>query len=607
MVDPALVAQLKQIDWSKPDTSAGERRSWLVRCRIPFGAPGEAAAKVSEIERSALALPAVPDDRPNANRAKSVVAALALAAIGAPPADGDTFTRDMTPATPAPSAQADTVMIAGIASSTSVDFYGTEMSLAALKQMAAQMGGDGLPYLPIHNHGWAGAPVEWDEVIGRTAYAEVIPVQSVAAPSVGGEQAYVLRVTTRLYADEPLAQALLRRLERGEPIGQSVGGWFTNLQITENGDGEIERVVVLGIELDHLAVTRAPANPDSNDITSLRSRLGEAITAARDLQPAPFVRHIASVNRAARSVVCDKVQVRDLLGCKSIEALLDTAPASRPAFARHIIGIEDGGDFWTIKFSKQADLDGVLAKMQAEDNAEDGKTPEPAAVAGTVAPEGIDEGGAVEFSNGNRSATPAAVAPPAIQAGAPAIDSPDSARYSASSGLADAQRSAPTPTTTTKTVEKERALENFKLSDEDVARIAVALRSVVAPAASAQGAPAAAVPATAPVDWEARAKAAEGTLARGERVGRSVPMGPLTIGNSPQARSNMNGLITRSRTDAPALAATIEACLPSMMDERGKDPKNVGPDELKDNLRSVLEAAELDGLITNPFARAAWQ
>ena len=83
----------------------------------------------------------------------------------------------------------------------------------------------------------------------------------------------MLRVTTELYDDEDLSASLLRRLERGEPIGQSIGGWFTELQVVQNSDGEVERVIVQGVELDHLAVTRAPANPDSIGLVSLRSKL----------------------------------------------------------------------------------------------------------------------------------------------------------------------------------------------------------------------------------------------------------------------------------------------------------------------------------------------
>lgn len=164
-------------------------------------------------------------------------------------------------------------VVEGIASSTSVDFYGTEMSSEALTNMAKQMT-RGIPLLPRHQSLTGGGTAEWDEVIGRTVGAELMP-QSVDAPAEASEPQYVLKSTSVLYKEEPLAQALMRRLSRGEPIGQSIGGWFTDIRVLQDEEGEISRVIVDEVELDHLAITRAPANPDSKGLYTLRSRAEE--------------------------------------------------------------------------------------------------------------------------------------------------------------------------------------------------------------------------------------------------------------------------------------------------------------------------------------------
>jgi phage head maturation protease len=154
-------------------------------------------------------------------------------------------------------------IIYGVASSTSKDWHGTEMSRSALSQMANQFN-KGVPYLPSHGED------EWDEIIGRTIGAEVMPSKLAKNPE--GGSGYDLRVTVQLYEDEEKANKLMKRLSRGELIGMSVGGWFTELDMIENKEtSEVEQVIVRGVELDHLATTRRPSNPDSW-ITEVRSK-----------------------------------------------------------------------------------------------------------------------------------------------------------------------------------------------------------------------------------------------------------------------------------------------------------------------------------------------
>ena len=128
-------------------------------------------------------------------------------------------------------------VIEGTASSTSVDSYGTEMSREALLRMQAQMD-KGIPLLPRHNNG-PGRPVEWDEVIGLTVRADVERSEVVGAAD-GTEPQYVLRVTSELYDDDDTANKLLKRLELGQTVGQSIGGWFLSVRVITNADDEIE-------------------------------------------------------------------------------------------------------------------------------------------------------------------------------------------------------------------------------------------------------------------------------------------------------------------------------------------------------------------------------
>ena len=173
-------------------------------------------------------------------------------------------------------------MIEGVASSTSVDHYGTEMTYTALLSMQEQFMG-GVPILPRHQSILSEGMAEWDEVIGRSEDAEIRmmnPDQMKNAYDYG-ERQYILSVKSKLYGDDPKARELVRRLDRGEPIGQSIGGWFNKMEVVENAEGEIVRVMVEELSLDHLAITRAPANPDSYGLASIRSLASQPVESFR--------------------------------------------------------------------------------------------------------------------------------------------------------------------------------------------------------------------------------------------------------------------------------------------------------------------------------------
>ena len=176
-------------------------------------------------------------------------------------------------------------IIEGIASSTSIDSHGTEMARSALQKMARQIK-SGIPILPSHASHNADGIGEWDEVIGRTMASDILPERNIKNAADKSEQQYLLKVRSVLYADEPKTQALLRRLERGEPIGQSIGGWFENVDVIEN-EGSIQRVIVNDVTLDHIAITRAPSNPDSINLMTLsvRNALEDSVIKFRDAIP----------------------------------------------------------------------------------------------------------------------------------------------------------------------------------------------------------------------------------------------------------------------------------------------------------------------------------
>ena len=104
-----------------------------------------------------------------------------------------------------------------------------------------------------------------------------------------------------------------------------------------------------------------------------------------------------------------------------------------------------------------------------------------------------------------------------------------------------------------------------------------------------------------------RAKAAEEALAaanrRPVRVGRSVVP---SLPSGPQARGAADGLVERSRTGSPTVAAVAERTMATITDS-DMPGTTVTRGQLEGALRSLLTAAEADGIITDPNHRATWQ
>lgn len=234
--------------------------------------------------------------------------------------------RVRTPAQPAqraegdgPDGQTERGVIEGIASSTSVDWYGTRMDLQALVAMQAQFQ-KGVDYFPRH-HSYSSA-VEWSEVIGRTIDARIERAE-VKEPKNPAEVQHLLHVTTQLDVSEELSQKLLRRIEAGKGPGQSIGGWFTELQVTYSDDDEykVEDIVILDVELDHLAAVRSPANPDAEKTyKALAAGLGEQVQ--RGL-PSPAGVQVEEIADGFRLSVDDEPAIQ------AIEVAADLQPEGR--------------------------------------------------------------------------------------------------------------------------------------------------------------------------------------------------------------------------------------------------------------------------------------
>lgn len=250
-----LVELLDGIDPSKPHSrNALGQRQWIVRCRVPVVLDAEFGSRHEQrILKAAEGAPA--------QRAEGE---------GATNTDG----------------KKEDVII-GPSSSTSQDWYGTRMTRECLEDMAAQFKA-GVDYLPRHHSFWES--VEWYEQIGATFDAEL--VRSTVKNPPEGESAteqWILLTHTKLWLSMEIAQRLVDRCIEGHPPGQSIGGWFREIQVTYDDDGYVVYPInVMRVELDHLAAVRSPANPDADKVwLALSTKLETASASLRSTDPAP--------------------------------------------------------------------------------------------------------------------------------------------------------------------------------------------------------------------------------------------------------------------------------------------------------------------------------
>ena len=190
-------------------------------------------------------------------------------------------------------------VVRGTASSTSVDWYGTEMSARALDDMAMQFN-RGVDLFP--RHGGFLDTVEWDEVVGRT-FSGVLREADVVEPADVSERGFVLDIDARVNRSAPRAEELKRRLDSGQEIGLSIGGWFLEVRYVTDDEGEISRIIVERVLLDHVAIVRSPANPDSVGLQILRDA-GRAAKAIRTAAPEGLqARHVIRVDEEDDAIV----------------------------------------------------------------------------------------------------------------------------------------------------------------------------------------------------------------------------------------------------------------------------------------------------------------
>lgn len=604
---------IRGIDFTKPSGETEDGQPYFIaRCKVQFTAP-----MVRNIGLAGL----VTADLTAEQRAKMESRAVQRVQIDPglkidPSATGDDGSDDEV--TAAGGSEGDATggsgeknfRLEGIASSTSVDFYGTEMSLQALQGMAKQFS-NGVPYIPRHMAGCF-HPVEWDGVIGRTIFGDVISSDRVAAAFDASEDQYLLRVVTEIYGDEPKSKALKKRLDRGETIGQSIGGWFTELMFVTDGEGEIVRTVVMGVELDHLALTRAPANPDSNGISLIRSAAAKAYRSAIGMDgmlnldkladaPRFILQHAMrgiDEQRSIQSVSTDVVSMieagRSLNPMASMDDFLDGVRNEDGQALRHLLGVRDNKDGT------------VSIILQAGDDEPDEETHS-------------QEGGEAR----------------SLDSDVPAEQDPSEDGSSSPEGDRDALGSAPGQDDSTPTdpggASQERDMSDTKpegldldafraLLDEKLAPIEERVNAIetarTAAAPPTDTKPADEPEAEIPADFraklaqiEARNKALENYIA--ERNTRSARMGragalAMAHGPSKAARSVIERQVAqvRSAGNCFQFADAVERSLDVLTAERTVDGPSVA--DFSAILRDGLIAAVEDGLIREPAERASW-
>lgn len=367
---PIGQAHLSIEELGKPDLREGPLATWNTRCRIPFHFDCSAPSVLSDEEKTE-----------RAKKKKKYMDA----------EDGDEVVLSD-----------DKVMVEGYASSSSVDWYGTEMGREALDMMADQFR-DGVPMLPRHPSLMGGG--EWDDVMGRTI-AGIVEDGPVEEAHPDADDHLRLRIVAELDTSREKVPQLLSRLREGEPIGWSIGGWFTRLRVQYNEDtDEVERIIVLGVDLDHHAFTRRPANPDAW-ITEIRSAVVRAIETR---SPTPIVEETPDLDEPAPEARAE-----------------DPAPGYRPAdpqparrcgsCTHHMAGV-DGSQPQTMceQYSFQDDPDYVCDSWSASQRSEgdDDRLDTPAATGQDGLTEvDASEGASGEARNDSEPESPEPTDPP---------------------------------------------------------------------------------------------------------------------------------------------------------------------------------------------------
>lgn len=477
----------------------------------------------------------------------------------------------------------DSFRLEGVASSTSVDWYGTEMSPRALESMREQFT-RGVDVFP--RHGGFLDTIEWDEVVGRTDTA-IMQETSVAEAADPSERGFILKVQADINRAAPRAVELERRIDEGQPIGLSIGGWVTEIRYVTDEDGEVIRVIIEDVSLDHVALVRSPANPDSHGLKVLREA-GDASTVRATAKPSPTA--------------------EEVLG--GLEA-------------RHVMRVDVEDDAIVLRIAKGT------SSESSDDEADEAELSAPVG--------GAPSGGTSDRGSDNNSET-------GEDARGTNGDAPNARSETMSDTKLDAILSAlgDVKATQDRTAERLEVIEAraaapiveatadttivVKTEEEQAAEIARAVETALeARDVAAAAAAAAAAPEVNPEVAELRAKV-EGLTAERDnrdialanlvgsgRMGRSSRMAAPVLGggyDSEQALNDIDGLVARCKSEgdkAPTLCAVINRhkdAISITREASGHLPKgtrgaayNQASHNAPSTLRSILVGAERDGII----------
>lgn len=181
-------------------------------------------------------------------------------------------------------------VLGGVSSSTSMDEWGTALTLSAIRQVAeAFTNGDGRDVLWSHFQG--GDPMrgisDWRGVIARTVAATIRTAQ-IERPPFDGAEGYVLEVDWSMQPGNEVASELVARIRGGQKISRSIGFNIDAIQPVYDDNDDLRVILIHSLsDVDHDSATRFPANPDATAMeikseASTRTKTGGMSTRVSD-------------------------------------------------------------------------------------------------------------------------------------------------------------------------------------------------------------------------------------------------------------------------------------------------------------------------------------
>ena len=486
----------------------------------------------------------------------------------------------------------------GIASSTGVDWHGTEMSLEALEGMSRQFKA-GVPYVPSHSDD------EWDQVFGRTTDA-VIESGAIAHDGSTGEEGsgQLLRVTVELDMEDKRSKSLMAKLDRGHVIGMSIGGWFTEMSIVTDEKDVVQRVIINGVELDHLATTRRPSNPDSW-INDLSRSMEDAVKAANAPEE--------TVTEVTEDVVTEKTEVADRDIFEAPNFVLSNDQTRKCATC-----ISHAKGQWCERYDFDAEptyvceswdkaSDDVLFPPAINGEESDSEKPQVVDEAKSEEPHVETKIEAVEDHREDESN---------LDCIKSETDNLDIAVKTGEYGEDDAKAHRSSPSVQSETLLNQEDAMSDQTSETTIApvttntEVSAVLADMRSLLVELVGREKAAVPTVTPVIPEEDAlRARVGEL---EALVGKLSEAPQRRGvsHSPTARMDLThaNALVRSVAEELGGASALVAIANEQADRRAATADNLpSRQQLEADLRSILSAALADGVITDPETRSSWR